>query len=96
MPAYILIKIATEDPAMLKEYQARAPAIIEQYGGRFLVRGGTTATLEGPEESRRLVLIEFPDLPAAKRFYHSPEYSAARQLRAGVATAEIVALEGVA
>lgn len=95
MPAYILIRIATDNPEQLKNYQQVAPAIIEKYQGKFLVRGGQSETLEGPEETRRLVVIEFPDMDAAKRFYHSPEYSAARKLREGVATAEFLAVNGV-
>jgi uncharacterized protein (DUF1330 family) len=66
---------------------AAAPPIIEKYRGKFIARGGATATFEGPAETRRVVLIEFPDLADAEAFYHSPEYSEARNLRQGVAIA---------
>jgi uncharacterized protein (DUF1330 family) len=42
------------------------------------------------------VLLEFPDLEAAKRFYESPEYQEAKRLREGAADFNIVAVEGVA
>ena len=95
MTAYIVIRIETNDPALLKDYQAAIPPIIEKYHGRFIARGGTTVTLEGPVESRRIVIIEFPDLADAEAFYHSPEYAAAKKLREGVAIGEFVAVEGV-
>jgi uncharacterized protein (DUF1330 family) len=95
MPAYMVIRIDVDDPGLLKEYQMAAPPVIEQYGGRFLARGGRVATLEGPEESRRVVIVEFPDLADAEACYHSPEYTQARKLREGLAVAEFIAVEGV-
>ena len=95
MSAYIVIRIAADNPAMLKEYQAVTPAIIKQYKGRFLARGGSVVSLEGPDESRRIVLIEFPALSDAQAFYGSPEYTEARKLREGIAVAEFIAVEGI-
>lgn len=95
MSAYVIIKIKAENPAKLKDYQAVAPAIIEQFGGKFLARGGEVERLEGTEEVRRTVIIEFPSLEIAKAFYSSEEYQHAISLREGVATAEILVVEGV-
>jgi uncharacterized protein (DUF1330 family) len=95
MPAYLIIRIAADDPALLKDYQVATPSIIEQYGGRFIARGGRVVTLEGPPESRRVVIIEFPELADAEAFYHSSEYTAARKLRQGVAVAEFIAVDGI-
>lgn len=71
------------------------PPIIAKYRVKFIARGGQTVTFEGPAESRRIVLIEFPDLADAQAFYNSPEYSQARKLREGIAIAEFIAVEGV-
>lgn len=95
MTAYIVARIDVKDPTRLKAYQTAAPPIIEKYGGRFIARGGSITTLEGPAESLRIVIIEFPSLSQAEAFYHSPEYSEARKLREGVAIAEFIAIEGV-
>jgi len=95
MPAYLIIRIHAESPELLKDYQTAAPPVIEKYNGRFLARGGEVVTLEGPVESRRVVIIEFPGLSDAEAFYHSPEYTQARKLREGVAVAEIIAVEGL-
>jgi uncharacterized protein (DUF1330 family) len=95
MPAYVVIRIKADDPAQLKDYQKVAPAIIEKYGGKLLARGGEVVSLEGPEETRRIVIIEFPTLDNAKKFYYSDEYSNAIQLRKGVANFELIAVDGV-
>lgn len=95
MTAIVIIKIQAKDPSLLKDYQAVAPAIIEKYNGKFLARGGDIATLEGPQENRRLVLIEFPDMNTAKQFYYSDEYTHAISLRKDIANAEIIAIEGI-
>lgn len=95
MPAYLIVRLEVSDPARLKEYATATPPIIAQYGGKFLARGGHTVTLEGPTETRRVVVIEFPSLAAAEAYYHSAQYSEARKLRAGAAIAEFIAVEGI-
>ncbi len=52
-------------------------------------------TLEGPEVTERMVVVEFPSLEKAKEFYHSQEYTDARKLREGAAIGSFVALEGI-
>ena len=95
MPAYRIIRIDVDDPERLKEYQAAAPVVVEKYRGELLVRGGNYVTLEGPEETRRLVMIEFPDRSAAEAFYNSPEYAEARKFREGIGCFESVVVDGV-
>lgn len=96
MAAYIILRITVHDAEKLKDYQAVAPDIIQQYGGQLRVRGGEVATLEGPDEDRRMVMIEFDSMEQAMAFYRSPEYTAAIALREGAADFEAVALPGIA
>lgn len=95
MTAYILARIDVTDPEKYKAYIEVTPGIIEKFGGHFIVRGGEKVTLEGPEETHRVVVVEFPSLEQAQAFYNSPEYKAAKKLRAGAATAQFVAVEGL-
>ena len=94
MSAYIIAKVNVTDWDRYKEYTKVTPGIIEQYGGKFIARGGEIATLEGPEETDRIVLLEFPSMEAAKAFYASDEYKAAKKIRAGAATATFILVEG--
>jgi uncharacterized protein (DUF1330 family) len=96
MPAYIIARIHVTDWERYRQYTQATPAAIQKFGGRFIVRGGETTTLEGPPETARLVIIEFPSLDRAKAFYHSEEYSRARKLREGAATGQFLAVEGYA
>ncbi|HVM58420.1 MAG TPA: DUF1330 domain-containing protein [Gaiellaceae bacterium] len=95
MPAYLIVETEITDPDRYEQYKAAAPAAIEAFGGRYVVRGGETAVLEGDWQPKRVVLVEFPDLEAAKRFYDSPEYQAAKKLREGAATLNMVAVQGL-
>ena len=95
MAAYLVARLDVEDPALLKDYLAATPPIVEKYHGKFIARGGSTVTFKGPEETRRIVLIEFPSLSDVEAFYHSQEYVEARKLREGVAVAEFIAVDGV-
>jgi uncharacterized protein (DUF1330 family) len=95
MPAYVLVDAKVTDPAQYEEYRKVAPAAIARYGGRYLVRGGATTVLEGEWQPNRIVVLEFPDADAARRFYESPEYRAARALRAGAAAMNVIVVDGV-
>ena len=95
MTTYLIGRVTVRDAEKLKAYQALVPAIVAQYGGVFLARGGATGTLEGPEENRRMVIMAFASRQAAEAFYHSAEYQAAKALRAGAADIEFVWVDGL-
>ena len=95
MAAYIIAQVNVTDWDSYNEYIKVTPDIISKYEGRFIVRGGETVTLEGPEQKWRIVVVEFPDLAKAKEFYHSPEYADAKKIRADAAEAQFIAVSGV-
>jgi uncharacterized protein (DUF1330 family) len=95
MPAYLIVETDITDPEQYEHYKAASPGAVEAGGGRFLVRGGELAVLEGDWTPKRLVVVEFEDLEAAKRFYESPAYQEAKKLREGAASLKMVAVEGI-
>ena len=95
MPAYVLVDCEVTDLAGYENYKKLAPPAIAKYGGRYLARGGAATRLEGDWDPRRIVVLEFPDAETAKRFYESPEYVAARAVRAGAANMNMVLVEGL-
>jgi len=95
MTAYIIAKINVTDAEQYQKYMNVTPGVIEQFGGRFIVRGGESVTLEGPEETNRVVVVEFPSLDKVLEFYNSQEYQAAKKLREGAATTSFIAVDGV-
>jgi uncharacterized protein (DUF1330 family) len=94
MAAYWIAHVTVTDPERYRAYQALAPAAFARFGGRFLARGGEADVLEGPEQARHVV-IEFPDLAAARACYASDEYAAARAARVGAAEVALVIVDGV-
>jgi uncharacterized protein (DUF1330 family) len=74
VPAYIVANVEVTDPAGYEEYRKGVAATIQQYGGRFLVRGGATEVLEGTFAPKRIVILEFESVERAKQWYDSPEY----------------------
>jgi uncharacterized protein (DUF1330 family) len=94
MPAYWIAHVTVTDREAYKGYQALAPEAFAAHGARFLARGGTHEVLEGQAFDRHVV-IEFPDLVAAKACYDSPAYRAARNRRSGACMTQIVIVEGL-
>jgi uncharacterized protein (DUF1330 family) len=93
-PAYIVARVQVSDWDRYREYMKHTPRVIAQYGGRFIVRGGETAILDGPDDGLRIVIIEFPSFDQAKAFYASPEYGPVKALREGAGTGTFLAVEG--
>jgi len=80
LTAYVIVEIDVTDPAAYEPYKKAASESIARHGGKYIVRGGKTVSLEGAPP-KRVVILEFPSLDAAKRFYDSADYQAAIQLR---------------
>jgi uncharacterized protein (DUF1330 family) len=95
MPAYVIVETNVTDPERYEQYKAAAQAAIAAGGGRYLVRGGEIAVLEGDWQPSRLVVLEFADLAAVKRWYDSDAYQQAKQLREGAAHLRMVAVQGI-
>ncbi len=95
MPAYAIADITIDDLETYKGYQALTPATIEKYGGRFKVRGGDHELIEGDWQPGRIVVLEFDDMEALKRWYYSPEYTEAREIRQRAATGNVIFVEGL-
>ena len=95
MPAYFVAELEITNPAAMEPYRAEVPATIAQYGGRYLVRGGATELVEAGPEPKRIVIVEFADAAAAKRWYHSPEYQKILPIRLANSTGRVFIVEGL-
>jgi uncharacterized protein (DUF1330 family) len=95
MPAYFVAEVEITNPAGYEPYRAGVPATIAQYGGRYLTRGAATELLEGGPEPKRIVILEFPDTAAVKRWYGSPEYQKILPMRLANSTGRALIVEGV-
>ena len=95
MPAYMVVvaKIADRD-AFISGYGSAAGKLVEQFGGKYVLRGPGVELLEGEfGAGASIVISEWPDKAAAKAFWNSPEYAEAKKLRAGVADCQVLLIE---
>lgn len=95
MPAYVVVQITSRDPVTYERYRQLAPPSIAAYGGRYLVRGGTTETLEGSWRPARFVILEFASLERGRAWWDAPEYGAAKALRQSSADTEMLLVDGL-
>lgn len=95
MAAYVIAQIEVVDPAQFETYRQQVPATIAAFGGRYIVRGGESETLEGTWNPKRVVILEFPDRTTAKAWWSSQAYSPVKAIRQAAARTELIAIDGV-
>jgi len=95
MAAYVIVEVNVTDPQLFTEYGKGVPATIAAYGGKYLVRGGAVETREGGWAPRRVVVLEFPSMDQARRWYGSPEYAPLLAMRLKAADSKFILVEGV-
>lgn len=94
MSAYVIGDIEVTDPAGYEEYRKQVLAVVTKYGGKFLVRGGKVDVKEGGWAPKRVVVLEFPSMEQAQKWYHSPEYAPLIKLRQKASKGKLILLEG--
>lgn len=95
MPGYVIVNVTVHDKVRYEEYKRLAQNTVAVYGGRYLARGGAVETKEGDWNPKRLVILEFPTVDQARKWWDSPEYRPARQIREGCAATQLVITEGL-
>jgi len=90
---YVIARVDITNPEAYAQYAAAATKVIAEHGGKPLARGGRYEALEGKARARNVVL-EFDSYEAARTYFYSAQYQAAKALREGAADAELVLVEG--
>jgi len=94
MSAYVIGEIEVTDSAAYDDYRKQVLATIEKYGGRFAVRGGAVEPLEGGWSPKRIVVVQFPSMDQARKWYRSAEYAPLIELRQKASRGRLVLVEG--
>lgn len=95
MAAYAVVQVEVTDPETYETYKPQVPATIAKYDGEFLVRGGAIEVMEGEWPTERAVIIKFPSMADAKRWFHSDDYAGPKAIRHSSAKTNFVFVEGV-
>jgi uncharacterized protein (DUF1330 family) len=93
--AYLIAEVEITDPKAYEEYRKIVPGTIAQYGGRYLVRGGSVETKEGGWTPSRVVVLEFASMDQARKWYASPEYAPALAIRTRAGKSKVILVEGI-
>jgi uncharacterized protein (DUF1330 family) len=89
----VIAKIKDRD-AFIAGYGAAAGALVAKFGGTYVLRGPGAELLEGDfGDGASMVISEWPDKDAAKRFWNSPDYAEAKKLRAGIADCQVLLID---
>ena len=96
MSAFFLFEnIAVKHPDKLERYVREVGPVVERFGGRYRVIGGTTTVLEGDWAPAHPVIIEFDDVDKARAWYESEEYRPLKALRQEAVDCNGVLIEGL-
>ena len=95
MAAYFIVdQLEVTDREGMKPYMEGVAATIEQYGGRFIVRGGDFEPKEGDWAPKRVIVLEFPDMATLNAWYDSPEYTPLKEIRLACSRSNAIMVEG--
>jgi uncharacterized protein (DUF1330 family) len=95
MAVYLIVDVSVLDPEVYAEYVERVPLVVEQYGGRYLSRGGEVVPLSGGWRPQRIILVEFYNMEQVHDFFSSPEYQPLALLRERATDSRAIIVEGV-
>jgi len=93
--AYLIVEIDVQDPVGYQDYKKLAGPTVEARGGKYIVRGGKTEVLEGDWQPKRIVVLEFSSMDAAREWLNCEEYREPRKMRHRTARTNMVLVEGV-
>jgi uncharacterized protein (DUF1330 family) len=93
--AYIIVEIDVRDPVGYENYKKLAGPTVEARGGKYIVRGGKTEVLEGDWQPKRIVILEFSSMDAAREWLNCEEYREPRKMRHRTARTNMILVDGV-
>ena len=94
MAAYLIAEVEITDSKAYEEYRKQVLAVVTEYGGKFIVRGGKIDPREGGWTPKRIVVLEFPSMAQAQKWYDSPEYAPLIKLRQKASKGKLLLVEG--
>jgi uncharacterized protein (DUF1330 family) len=91
----VLTAISIDDAEMLQPYIAQVRDVVSQYGGSYLAIDDKPVTVEGQWRFARTVIMTFPNMQTAQKWYQSPEYRAILPMRLQAMQANLVFVRGL-
>ena len=95
MAGYMVGNITVTDPEKFAEYGKMVPATVAQFGGTYVVRGGSPERIEGNYDPVRIVIIQFDSVEKAREWYDSDVYAPLKEMRMKASSGDLYFVEGV-
>ena len=96
MAAFVIVDVlATSDEKKMEQYRAGVTATVQKHGGHYVAIGGPCQVKEGSWRPTFPVIIEFPNLEAANRWYDSAEYQPLKAIRLAATRGNMVFIDGL-
>jgi uncharacterized protein (DUF1330 family) len=92
--AYVILTEAIKDHAAMEAYGRASAPTLAGAGARVLAADPRPETLEGVWHGDRTVVLEFPSAEAARAWYDSAAYAAAKPMRLAAADTNAVIVTG--
>ena len=92
MTAWMIVSAKIGDrEKFISGYGIAAAKLVDQFGGRYIIRAPGAEMLEGEGwDGASVVVSEWPDRATALAFWNSPEYAEAKKLREGLADCSVL------
>ena len=93
-PVYVVAEtdISNMD-AFMKEFQPKAPVLVQKYGGRLIAASANVRALDGQRPSR-VAVQQWESMEKVKAWFGSPEYKEIRKIGEKYAKFRLYAVEG--
>ena len=95
MSAYFIVHINVNNPNNYKEYISKVTPIVENFGGKYIVRGGKSTNVEGKWPYERTVVLKFPSYEMVEKWHNSDEYKPIKKIREDNAECNAIIIEGM-
>ena len=90
---YLVANVRVKDKEKFAAFSGMAAPVIKAHGGKVLARGPGAERHEGSVEGI-VMMIEFDSIDAARTFYLSDEYQAAKAVRDACSETDLMIIEG--
>ncbi len=95
MAGYVIVDTEITDMDVYGEFIERVPALVESYGGKFIIRGGDVEVLQGDWKPSRLVVLEFESAEKAANWENSSEFAELKAIRDSASNSNVIVVDGV-
>ena len=96
MAAFSIVQVEPHDEKAMEEYVQASVPVIAQYGGEIVAVDLDPEVAEGSWHGPITIVVQWPDRAAARRWYESPEYQKAREIRLPAADTNVALVESSA